>query len=58
MQPKLPLERSEYHILIGIALELGKSLETARKDWREVNNPLGTEYHRLHQRWRCCNYDD
>lgn len=58
VQPKLPLEKSEYFTCIGIALSFGKDLKTAREDWQLVNNQLGTDYHRIHSSWQCCSYDD
>lgn len=44
IQKKLPLERSEYHTCIGIALSLGKSLEESRRDWTILNNSMGIDH--------------
>ena len=48
----------EYNDCLQISVALGKTYKEAQESWREVNNHLGTEYHRIHQRWNCCAYEE
>lgn len=45
---------SEYQLCMQI--DLGKTYKERQESWKQVNNPLGTEYHQIHQRWGC-NYE-
>lgn len=53
IQKKLPLEKNEYYTCIGIALELGKTLDQAKRDWQRVNHINGIDMS-IHLPWGCC----